>query len=165
MLPSFMVVANPTPSSLPLLRTLCVPCVKTHILPRPAVSLDLAAKSHRIRTSEKSAPNPIRMCSFKTQDLKPFRMCSSKKKGEGIPFHIRCVAAHTHERRQPLSIHGVTSQLLDTRGVGGTRRKSAESLRRCVVTSLLLCFIAQPRKVQRALTERFAVEQLKCMGY
>ena len=36
-----------------------------------------------IRTSEKRASNPCRMRSFKTQDLKPFRMCSSEKTGVG----------------------------------------------------------------------------------
>ena len=40
-------------------------------------------KSFTIRTSAKHTHNPCRMRSFKTQDLKPFRMCSSKKNGVG----------------------------------------------------------------------------------
>jgi hypothetical protein len=36
-----------------------------------------------MRTYAKYTPNPFRMRSFKTQDLKPFRMCSSKKTGVG----------------------------------------------------------------------------------
>ena len=39
--------------------------------------------SRRMRTYAKHTPNPFRMSSFKTQDLKPFRMCSSRKKGVG----------------------------------------------------------------------------------
>jgi hypothetical protein len=41
----------------------------------------LDAKSRSIRTFEKHARNPFGMRSFKTQDLKPFRMCSSRKNG------------------------------------------------------------------------------------
>jgi hypothetical protein len=37
----------------------------------------------KIRISAKRACNPCRMRSFKTQDLKPFRMCSYEKTGRG----------------------------------------------------------------------------------
>jgi excinuclease ABC subunit C len=37
----------------------------------------------RVRTSAKRARNSCRIRSFKTQDLKPFRICSYKKTGEG----------------------------------------------------------------------------------
>jgi hypothetical protein len=52
-------------------------------------------KSLRIRTSAKRACNPCRMRSFKTQDLKPFRMCSCGKTevGEG-PYPKSSVAPH-----------------------------------------------------------------------
>jgi len=45
--------------------------------------------SFTIRTSPKRACNPCGLRSFKTQDLKPFRMCSSEKngRGEGTPWH------------------------------------------------------------------------------
>jgi hypothetical protein len=43
----------------------------------------LSAISFNICTSAKPACNPCRMRSFKTQDLKPFRMCSSEKPGWG----------------------------------------------------------------------------------
>ena len=40
--------------------------------------------SNRIRSYEKYPRNPLRMCSFKTQDLKPFRIRIYKKRpGEG----------------------------------------------------------------------------------
>jgi hypothetical protein len=39
--------------------------------------------SFTIRTSAKRVRKPCRMRSFKTQDLKPFRMCSSEKNGVG----------------------------------------------------------------------------------
>jgi hypothetical protein len=43
----------------------------------------LSPNSRRIRTSAKHSPNPFGIRSIKTQDLKPFRMCSSKKTGVG----------------------------------------------------------------------------------
>jgi len=43
----------------------------------------LSTNSFTIRTSPKRACNPCRMRSFKTQDLKPFRMCSYEKTGRG----------------------------------------------------------------------------------
>src|ERR1700734_1855730 len=43
----------------------------------------LAPKSFTIRTSGKCTPNPIRMCTSKTNDLKLFRMSTSKKTGRG----------------------------------------------------------------------------------
>src|SRR5277367_2466938 len=47
--------------------------------------LRLAANSRSIRTFEKRARNPFGMRSFKTQDLKLFRMCSFRKTGdEGV---------------------------------------------------------------------------------
>ena len=45
----------------------------------------LSPNSRRIRTSAKHTPNPFEMRSFKTQDLKPFGMCSSKKNKGGGP--------------------------------------------------------------------------------
>ena len=45
----------------------------------------LAANPFRIRISAKHARNPCRMRSFKTQDLKSFRMCTHKKRGVGVP--------------------------------------------------------------------------------
>jgi hypothetical protein len=69
--------------------------VKTDLQPRPALSPQLTAKSRttlrlravlarRIRTSAKHTGNPSRMNTSKTLDLKPFRMCSYKKTGEGV---------------------------------------------------------------------------------
>jgi hypothetical protein len=43
----------------------------------------LAPKSFTIRTSGKCTPNPIRMCTSKTNDLKLFRISTSKKQGGG----------------------------------------------------------------------------------
>jgi hypothetical protein len=43
----------------------------------------LSTDSFTIRTSAKRASNPCRMRSFKTQDLKPFRMRSYEKTGRG----------------------------------------------------------------------------------
>ena len=45
-----------------------------------------ATKHFRIRTYEKSARNPFGIRTSKTQDLKPFRMNTYKKTGEGVPF-------------------------------------------------------------------------------
>jgi hypothetical protein len=53
----------------------------------------LSAISFTIRTSAKPARNPCRMRSFKTQDLKPFRMCSSEKKGRGTPSPLALLCA------------------------------------------------------------------------
>src|ERR1700676_5492885 len=39
----------------------------------------LRANSCRIRTCEKCAPNPFRICTYKTQDLKPFRIRTYEK--------------------------------------------------------------------------------------
>jgi hypothetical protein len=44
------------------------------------------ANSHRIRTSPKHTPNPFRIRSSKTKDLKPFIICTYRKTGEGVPF-------------------------------------------------------------------------------
>src|ERR1700688_1972450 len=44
-----------------------------------------ATKSFTICTSAKSTPNPFRMRTSKTQDLKPFRICTYEKRGEGGP--------------------------------------------------------------------------------
>ena len=54
-------------------------------------SLFATPNSFRIRTSVKSARNPFRMSSFKTKDLKLFRMSIYKKTGGGGPpwFHTR----------------------------------------------------------------------------
>jgi hypothetical protein len=52
------------------------PCFSSSLHPTPPTP-----NSFTIRTSAKPASNPCRMRTFKTQDLKPFRMCSSEKKG------------------------------------------------------------------------------------
>jgi hypothetical protein len=44
------------------------------------------SNSPGIRTSAKHTPNPFRFSTFKTHDLKPFRMCTYEKTGEGVPF-------------------------------------------------------------------------------
>jgi hypothetical protein len=87
-----MLAANPTQLSLPPLRVLCVRRlprpgrgVKTHLQPCRALSPQLSSKSRRIRTSVKFARNHFRMSSFKTKDLKLFRMSIYKKIGEGVP--------------------------------------------------------------------------------
>jgi hypothetical protein len=81
MLPCIVLVANVIQAPLPFLREPCVLCVETHLQLRPAASAHLTAKSRRIRTSPKHTPNPCRIRSFKTQDLKPFRMRSCRKTG------------------------------------------------------------------------------------
>jgi hypothetical protein len=87
--PAFPVRSTAVPSS-PNFCALCVsafnspdPCLfnfrlltLNHLSPSPG-------NSFTIRTSAKPACNPCRMRSFKTQDLKPFRMCSSKKNRGG----------------------------------------------------------------------------------
>jgi hypothetical protein len=45
----------------------------------------LTSKSRRIRTCEKHIPNPFGIRSFKTKNLKLFRMCSYKKTGVRVP--------------------------------------------------------------------------------
>jgi hypothetical protein len=52
--------------------------------------------SPRIRTYGKQPPNPFGMRSFKTQDLKPFRMCSYEKAGEGDPSFFRSISHPSH---------------------------------------------------------------------
>jgi hypothetical protein len=54
------------------------PCFSSSLHPTPHIP-----NSFTIRTSAKRACNPCRMRSFKTLDLKSFRMCSSEKKGRG----------------------------------------------------------------------------------
>ena len=90
MLRFLMFVANSIHSPHPLLRERRFPrpgrgalCVKTHLQPRPTVSVHLATKSSRIRSSAKHTHNPFRMRSFKTQDLKSFRIRIYKKTGGG----------------------------------------------------------------------------------
>ena len=48
----------------------------------------LAAKSRRIRTYVKSASNPFTIRTSKTQDLKPFRIRTYEKTGEGGPSSV-----------------------------------------------------------------------------
>jgi hypothetical protein len=95
-----MVAANLTQSPLLFLRELCALRVKIYLQPGPAHSCHRAPKSRRICSSEKLGPNAFRMRSFKTQDLKPFRICSYKKtgQGEGHPLRIRRVPTYTPER-------------------------------------------------------------------
>jgi hypothetical protein len=78
-----MLAANPAQLSRTSLRVLCVLCVKTHLQPRPALSLLFTAKSRRIRTYEKRTRNPFRMNTSKTLDLKSFRIRTYKKTGGG----------------------------------------------------------------------------------
>ena len=80
-----MILYNPAQSILPPLRALCALCVKTHIQPRPGVSLQFAANPRRMNTSAKRTLNPCRMNTSKTQHLKSFRIRTYKKTGEGGP--------------------------------------------------------------------------------
>jgi len=68
MLPSHMVVVNVIHSPRPLLPELSALCVKIRF--QTGLSVHLAAKSSRIRSSAKHTHNPFRIRSFKTQDLK-----------------------------------------------------------------------------------------------
>jgi hypothetical protein len=54
------------------------PCFSSSLHPTPHIP-----NPFTIRTSAKSTCNPCRIRSFKTLDLKSFRMCSSEKKGWG----------------------------------------------------------------------------------
>jgi glucose 1-dehydrogenase len=75
-------------STPPLLRELCVLCVKIPIPPFSSTSQKnsvIAPKSRRIRSYEKFARNPFRIRGFKTQDLKPFRIRSFRKTGVEAP--------------------------------------------------------------------------------
>jgi len=58
--------------------------VKIHIQPRPALSPQLTGKSRIICTYAKPARNSFTMNTSKTQDLKPFRMNTYRKRGEGV---------------------------------------------------------------------------------
>ncbi len=80
----------------------------------------LSVKSFKTRTSSKRACNPFRMRSFKTQDLNPFGMCSYKKNGSGgrSPRFPKKPPANTHEHPQPVSVHALTHDSLDTPGGG-----------------------------------------------
>jgi hypothetical protein len=62
-----------------------IPTFKPSNLQLTPFSCDPVVNPFPIRTSAKRACNPCRMRSFKIQDLKPFRMCSYEKTGEGGP--------------------------------------------------------------------------------
>ncbi len=64
-------------------------CDLASLLPPVTRHASPITKSFRIRTSEKHASNPFGIRTYKTQDLKPFRMNTSKKTGEGTPFKPR----------------------------------------------------------------------------
>src|ERR1700680_3155083 len=57
----------------------------------------LRANSCRIRTCEKCAPNPFRICTYKTQDLKPFRIRTYEKIPGGGPLHSSGLRVTDHE--------------------------------------------------------------------
>ena len=71
-----------------------------HVGPSPSSFANLQTFQHsnfltlpqsipfRIRTYEKHAPNPFIIRTCKTQDLKPFRMNTYKKTGEGVPCRV-----------------------------------------------------------------------------
>jgi hypothetical protein len=81
----------PEAKELQELKNLAVLPVSSHESPVAAQALSSTShqsqitKSCKIRTFEKHTRNPFGIGSFKTQDLKPFRMCSYKKTGGGGP--------------------------------------------------------------------------------
>jgi hypothetical protein len=144
MLVSPMLVAHIIHSPRPLLRELCALCVKTHLEPRPAISRHLVAKSRRIRASLKPAHNPFRIRSYKKTgegEGSPLPSAASPHKRPFTPSRGRGATPlrDTHERPQPLSALGFTSQFSGYRGWGYSAQ-----IRR-VVTSLHHLFFASPR--------------------
>jgi hypothetical protein len=94
-------------------------CLALEIFALPTLnsSLSCVPNSFTIRTYAKRACNPCRMRSFKTQDLKLFRMRSSEKNGwgpRGTDFSLcsrllrRTYLRNTQESVQSLSVHGFT---------------------------------------------------------
>src|SRR5271169_6035584 len=75
-------------STPPLLRKFCALCVEIPIPPPFSRSLEGSrptTKARRIRIYEKCACNSFKIRTSKTQDLKPFRICTYEKTGEGGP--------------------------------------------------------------------------------
>jgi hypothetical protein len=110
-----MLVANSIHSPHPLLRERRLPrpgrgglCVKTHPQPCPAASQLLAPKSNRIRSSAKHTHNPFRMRSFKTQDLKSFRIRICKKRAVGEVLLSTRIPSTDFCSKQPSGVRGLS---------------------------------------------------------
>jgi hypothetical protein len=88
---------SPSPSLSFLRNSLTRRCRCGASAPQVLSRLVFSSKLFRMRSSKKHAANSRRIRSFKTQDLKPFRMCSSRKKG-GPSFSARlgalCAGVH-----------------------------------------------------------------------
>ena len=74
-----------------------LPLVTSH---QPQVTI-----SFRIRTYEKCVSNPSRIRTSKTQDLKPFRMNTSRKTPRGVP------RSFTPSREEPTSVGSYSEAL------------------------------------------------------
>jgi len=125
-----MIVTGPTQPSLPDLGELCVRRlprpgrgVKDHPQPRPALTRHFTPKPRRIRTYTKTTPNLFRMSTFKTQDLKLFRICRYPR----IPslpntssfFQIR-QTSNEQQRPQLHSFPALASRFSGYSGAGGS---------------------------------------------
>jgi hypothetical protein len=78
------------------------PCFTSSLHPGPPIPI-----SFTFRTSAKRACNPCRMRSFKTQHLKPFRMCSSEKTGAGAAWHRLQSVLSSHLPHAPAQHAGI----------------------------------------------------------
>ena len=113
------------------------PCRCGALAPRVFARFVFSSKLFRIRISKKHASNYRRIRTFKTQDLKPFKMCTSKKngRGEGVllltSYPIRIAVPRSNATRD-LSTP-------DDRRFRPCRKASLRSLRRhlCVITSVV----------------------------
>ncbi len=128
-----MLVANSIHSPHPLLRERRFPrpgrgalCVKTHLQPRPTVCVHLATKSSRIRSSAKHTHNPFRMRSFKTQDLKSFRIRIYKKRAVGEVLLLTRNSTKNFCPEQPSVVRGLSLHL-STKGPGSVGKASTLS--------------------------------------
>jgi hypothetical protein len=157
-----MLVADVIHSPLPLLSELRDLRVKTHRQPRPVVFAHQAAKSSRIRSSAKHTHNPFRISSFKTQDLKPFRMCSYKKTGVGSLI-VNQKPSTDFYPEQPSAARGLsfnaTTEASDLLGRDMPFRLAPARFPLLTIHYSLLTSTS-PRKVQRALSEVFLAATL-----
>jgi hypothetical protein len=133
-----MPVANSIHSPHPLLRERRLPrpgrgalCVKTHLQPRPAVSVHLVAKSSSIRSSAKDTHNPFRIRSFKTQDLKSFRIRIYKKRAVGEVLLLTRIPSTDFCPKQPSGVRGLSLHL-STKGPGPVGKASTLSGEHCL---------------------------------